>query len=411
MACGSPGPRAIFRTGGLLAVIAGTATSTGELVLLFALQFGIGTLVGIGVGWFAGWAVNRIDLETPGLYPRHVLCLGLYAFELAAVRGGSGFLNVYLAGIVLGNRPLVFRRGICSFHDAAAWLSQMVLFVMLGLLSFPSRLAAASAGGALIALALIFVARPVAVAGSLFPFGFKLREIALVSWGGLKGAVPITLATFPLLAGLDHSSTIFDVVFFVVLVSALIQGWSLLLVARKLRLGRPAPAAPPLTVEVHALRHLEGDIVDYTVAPGARISRQPLRDLALPDGVAVTLVVRGDEVIVPRGRTVLKEGDHAFVARRNDLKPVVDALFDGSAAPPRVAPGTQMRFEAATTVGQVRCFLGLKGDAHRARTLVSLLAPPEGDENPLDPFAVSRDPDSDLVCLRAASRPAPESPS
>lgn len=409
---GSNDPMAIFLTLGLIAIIARTAQSPGDLVLLFGLQFGIGSLVGAGVGWVASWTVNRIDLETPGLYPPLVLAFGIFSFGLAALLGGSGFLAVFLTGIVLGNRKLVFRRGIWAFHDAAAWLSQILLFVMLGLLSFPSRLAAAAAGGALIAVALIFIARPVAVAGVLLPFGFKAREVALVSWGGLKGAVPITLATFPLLTGLEHSSTIFDVVFFVVLVSALIQGWSLPLVARRLQLGRSAGPNPPLTVEVHALRHLEGDIVDYTVAPQARIARQPLRALALPEGVAVTLVVRGDEVIVPRGWTQLEEDDHVFIALRNDLKPVVDALFDGSVEPAPVQPSLEMRFEARTTVGQVRCLLGMNDGPDRDRTLASLLAPSEGEEEALGPLLVSGDPGAELICLRVASRdgPADETP-
>lgn len=406
---GSNDPMAIFLTLGLIAIIARTAQSPGDLVLLFALQFGIGALVGAGVGWIASWMVNRIDLEAPGLYPPLVLAFGIFSFGLAALLGGSGFLAVFLTGIVLGNRKLVFRRGIWSFHDAAAWLSQILLFVMLGLLSFPSRLAAAAAGGALIAIALVLVARPAAVAAVLLPFGFRAREIALVSWGGLKGAVPITLATFPLLAGFEHSSTIFDVVFFVVLVSALIQGWSLPLVARRLGLGRSASPKQPLTVEVHALRHLEGDIVDYTVAPAARIARQPLRDLALPEGVAVTLIVREDRVIVPRGRTRLEKDDHAFVALRYDLKPVVDALFDGSRGPAPIQPDLEIRFEAETTVGQVRCLLGLdqaEGE-DPDRTLASLLAPREGPEKRVGPFLVSTDSDAELICLRATSQTAP----
>jgi cell volume regulation protein A len=218
---------AIFLTVGLIGVITGSVDSAGSLILLFVLQFGVGALAGIGIGYVAAWMVSRINLDHPGLYPILALAFGFLIFGLAAVLGGSGFLAIYLAGIVLGNNLTIFRHGIFLFHDAAAWLSQIVLFVMLGLLSFPSRLLSVAANGLLIAIALVFVARPVAVMVSALPFRFLPREITFLSWVGLKGAVPITLATFPLLAGVEGSELLFNVVFFVVLVSAVTQGWSL----------------------------------------------------------------------------------------------------------------------------------------------------------------------------------------
>jgi potassium/hydrogen antiporter len=211
---GSNDPMAIFLTIGLISLIMGTANSAGGIALLFILQFGVGGLVGVGTGYAATWVVNRINLDYPGLYPILVLAFGLLAFGLAAVLGGSGFLAVYIAGIVLGNNSLVYRNGIFLFHDAAAWLGQIVLFVMLGMLSFPSRLVEVATDGLVIALALIFIARPVAVALSAFPFGFNLRELTFLSWVGLKGAVPITLATFPLLAGMEGGGLIFQCCFF-----------------------------------------------------------------------------------------------------------------------------------------------------------------------------------------------------
>ncbi len=222
---------------------------------------------------------------------------------------------------------------------------------MLGLLSFPSRLLAVADDGLLIALALIFVARPLAVVISALPFGFRPRELVFLSWVGLKGAVPITLATFPLMAGVPGSEVLFNAVFFVVLVSAVTQGWSLPVVARWMKLGRPANAAPPLSVEINALRHVDGQIVDYTLSPSARVAGQHLRDLALPDGVVVTLVVRGEEVIMPRGATALRPGDHVFIAMRTRLKPLIDRLFDPDAEAPALTPGFTLGFHAESTVG------------------------------------------------------------
>ena len=330
---GSNDPMAIFLTLGLIGVISGGADSLQELALLFLTQFGLGTVVGLAVGRFATWVINRINLDYPGLYPLLALACGLVAFGLAAVLGGSGFLAVYLAGIVLGSSALVFQRGIFSFHDATAWLGQIVLFVMLGLLSFPSRLAAVAGEGLLIALVLILVARPLAVAASLWPFRFRRRELGFLSWVGLKGAVPITLATFPLLAGIPDGHRIFNAVFFVVLISAITQGWSLPLVARWLRIGRPADPAPALMVEINALRHVDGEIIDYTVKPEAPVAGRELRDLALPEDVVVTLILRGRDVVMPRGTTTLDPGDHVFVAMRTALQPQLDRLFAADLEP------------------------------------------------------------------------------
>jgi potassium/hydrogen antiporter len=177
---GSNDPMAIFLTVGLIGLILGEASSPQELLLLFVVQFGVGGLVGLGSGQLATLTVNRINLDAPRLYPLLVMAFGPLAFGLAAVLGGSGFLAVYIAGIVLGSGPIVFRRGIFLFHDAAAWLSQIVLFVMLGLLSFPSRLAGVAGQGLLIALALILVARPIAVLIAASGFGFRPRELAFL---------------------------------------------------------------------------------------------------------------------------------------------------------------------------------------------------------------------------------------
>ncbi len=376
---GSNDPMAIFLTLGLIGVITGSADSPQALLLLFLAQFGVGSLVGLGVGRLATWGVNRINLDYPGLYPLLALAFGLVAFGLAAVLGGSGFLAVYIAGIVLGSSSIVFRRGIFSFHDATAWLGQIVLFVMLGLLSFPSRLLAVAGEGLLIALVLIVVARPIAVAVSALPFRFRRRELVFLSWVGLKGAVPITLATFPLMAGVPHSHTIFNAVFFVVLISAITQGWSLPLVARWLHIGRPADPTPALSVEINALRQVDGEIVDYTVKPKAQVAGQQLRDLALPDGVLVTLILRGREVVMPRGSTALDPGDHVFVAMRTSLQPLIDRLFDPDPEPPSLPAHGLLTFNAAATLEQLHRFYCLPlpeeiSARTAARSLGSLLA-------------------------------------
>lgn len=397
---GSNDPMAIFLTVGLIGLIMGTADSVPGILLLFVLQFGVGGLVGIGIGYGAAWVVNRSNLDYPGLYPILVLAFGLLAFGLAAVLGGSGFLAVYIAGIVLGNSSLVYRNGIFLFHDAAAWLGQIVLFVMLGMLSFPSRLVEVAMDGLVIALVLIFLARPVAVACSAFWFRFNLRELSFLSWVGLKGAVPITLATFPLLAGMEGGGLIFNVVFFVVLVSAITQGWSLPLVARWLKLGVRIESTSPLTVEINALRHVDGEIVEYRVGAHSPVAGKALRDLALPYEVTVTLVVRGSEVIMPRGRTVLEPGDQVFVAMRRKVKPLLDCLFDTCAEPVILTPGQRIAFRADHTIGQLCGFFTLTCPSDPDRTLAALVeAAKSGPPARLGPFLVASGSDAGLVTL------------
>nr|WP_259736263.1 potassium/proton antiporter [Synechococcus sp. CS-1329] len=381
---GSNDPMAIFLTLSLIGVITGTTESAQEMALLLLMQIGIGGLVGVGVGRLAPWAVNRINLDYPGLYPLLVLAFGLVAFGLvafglAAVLGGSGFLAVYIAGIVLGSSSIVFRRGIFSFHDATAWLGQIVLFVMLGLLSFPSRLLAVAGQGLLIALVLIVVARPMAVALTTLPFHFRRRELTFLSWVGLKGAVPITLAIFPLLAGVPQSQLIFDAVFFVVLISAISQGWSLPLVARWLHIGRPADPTPALSMEINALRQIDGEVVDYTLKAKAQVAGRQLRDLALPDGVLVTLILRGKHVVMPKGSTALEPGDHVFVAMRTSLQPLIDRLFDPDPEPPSLPANLLLAFNATISVEQLHQFFGLplpgeSGPSTTRQSLGSLLA-------------------------------------
>jgi len=404
---GSNDPMAIFLTVGLIEIIMGTADSVAGIALLFALQFGVGTGVGIGIGYVAAWLVNRINLDYPGLYPILALSLGLLSFGLAAVLGGSGFLAIYLAGIILGNSSIVFRNGIFLFHDAGAWLGQIVLFVMLGLLSFPSRLIEVSGEGLLIALVLIFVARPLAVMISVFPFRFRLRELVFLGWVGLKGAVPITLATFPLLAGVEDSHLLFNVVFFVVLVSAVTQGWSLPLVARWLKLGKTSDPISPVTVEINALRHVDGEIVEYVVTPSSKVAGQALRNMALPYDVVVTLVVRRDDVIIPRGSTPLEPGDHVFIAMRTRFKPLLTCLFDSCSAVPPLTAGMQLDFHADCTVEQLHWFFGLSEPAVSGQQAIGSLISP-GKHNSclrLGPFYVTPGEQPDKVTLTYTDNP------
>lgn len=329
---GSNDPMAIFLTVGIIELLTEEVGWGGGLLLLFAKQMVLGGMIGIALGHVAVWITNRMNLDTAGLYPLLATGMALLTFGLAAYLGGSGFLAVYLAGIVIGNNRVVFKKGTLLFHNALAWLAQIAMFVVLGLLSFPSSLLAVGWKAFTIAVVLILIARPIAVAVCMLPFRFRWNEMALASWGGLKGAVPITLATFPLLFDLDDAQLVFDVVFFVVVVSALVQGWSLPWVAKKLDLDEPMPGSPPVQLEIHSLRHVEGDILDYTIEPGSPADGKKVSELGLPDGATIALIARNDSFVPPRGTTTISHGDHVIVVVKSGAGDGLDAIFCGTAS-------------------------------------------------------------------------------
>jgi potassium/hydrogen antiporter len=366
-------PMAIFLTIGILQVLLGRMTLGADLLSLFAVQMLVGTALGLAVGWLAAHAINRIQLSAAGMYPLIATGFGLLAYGAAAFLGGSGFLAVYLAGIVLGNRRVVFQRGIFLFHDAAAWLAQIAMFVVLGLLSFPSRLIDVAPQGLAIAAVLILLARPISVLVTLLPFRFDARQLGFLSWVGLKGAVPITLATFPLLLGYPGGPLIFDVVFFVVLASAVVQGPTLAPVARRLGLERPPEPEAPVSLEITSLRDVDADIVEYTVAADSRAAGHRIRELALPEGVVIALIARADRMIPPQGSTHLLENDHVFAVLRRETRPLVDRVFGRDRSVEERLTGAEFPIRAAATVEELEEFYGIALDAPPECTLAALL--------------------------------------
>jgi cell volume regulation protein A len=367
---GANDPMAIFMTIGCIEVLSGRMELGLSLVGLFVSQMAIGLLGGLSVGWAAVYIVNKINLESAGMYPILVTAFGLLAFGLTAAIGGSGFLAIYIAGIVIGNRRIVFQRGVLMFHDASAWLSQIVMFVVLGLLSFPSQLLEVSLQGFAIAAVLVVISRPVAVLLTASPFQYNWRELSFISWTGLKGAVPITLATFPLMFGTPNAQLMFNVVFFVVVLSAAIQGWSLPTVARMMGLEVPVQNRPPVTLEISSLREVEGDIIDYAISPLSRAADRRVRDLALPDGVLVALIVRDEQIIPPHGRTTIKSGDHVLVVLHPASRPLVEQVF-GDKSEPDIELPTDMEFplRGTTLVRELEDTYGVQMNAMADDTL------------------------------------------
>lgn len=306
---GSNDPMAILATVVLLAwVEAGSFDALGAALMLTS-QLSIGLVGGLVFGGGLGAFVRHVDLDQHGLYPVVSVAFAAVGFSVVDLLGGSGFLAVYVAGVVVGNTAAIHVKRLQEFHDGIAWMMQIVLFLGLGLLSFPSRLPDVAAPSIAILVVLMVVARPVAVWACL-PRGWTNGERLLISWVGLRGAAPILLATFPLAAGLDGADIVFDVVFFVVLHSVVLQGSTMPAVVRKLGLARDVE---PRAVESRRGHGPVPDLVHYVVAPSAPADGTRLVDLGLPEGVLVVLVVRGDERLIPEGSTRLRAGDQLTV--------------------------------------------------------------------------------------------------
>jgi len=240
---GTNDPMAVFLTIGLTRLLTNPHEAVLGMLLLFVQQMGVGTVLGLLIGWAAIWLISHLNLDVEGLYRVFTIALVLFTYGFTAWLGGSGFLAVYLVGLLLGNSSVQQVDRLSRFHDSLAWLMQITMFLILGLLVFPSRLPAVAASGLLITGVAVFLARPVSVLIALLPVKMSFQEKLFAGWVGLRGAVPIVLATFPLLAGLSKASFLFDLVFFVVLASVLLQGMSVPFVAQWLGVIAPAPAA------------------------------------------------------------------------------------------------------------------------------------------------------------------------
>lgn len=297
------------------------------LALQVALQLGVGAALGIAIGYAGRLLLRRVQPFAGGLVPVLTLSLACIAFGVPTLLYGSGFLAVYVAGMVLGNGPLPYRAGLLRVHDFVAWLSQVVMFIALGLLVFPRQLPDVAAPGLAVAAFLAVVARPLAVLACLAPFRYPRREIAYISWVGLRGAVPIVLATFPILAGIDAGMRIFNVVFFVVVVSAVFQGTSVRWVTRWLGLQAKVPPAPPAVVEITSSHLLSGDVMGFYIDRMSAVSGATIAEIPFPARSAAMLVIRGRELIAPRGSMRLEPGDHVYVFCRPEDRGLMRLLF------------------------------------------------------------------------------------
>ena len=316
----------------LLLTVVATEIVLGEgrvgpaLVLYGVRDLVVGALFGFGIGRVGRRLLRMVVLPAPGLYPVLTFAIALVAYGVPTLAWGSGFLSTYVAGLVLGAGQLPYRPGIRRVHDALAWLSQIAMFLLLGLLVFPSRLMATAPTGLLLAGALLFLARPLAVFLCLLPFRASLCERVFVSWVGLRGAVPIVLATYPVLRGVAQGDVIFHIVFFVVLANGLVPGATVGWLARRIGLARPERAVPA-AVELVSLREYPGEFVWYTIDRASAVASAGPDDLPLPDGSVLTLLLRAGTIAALRDSTRFQPDDQVCLFVRHDDRPFVDLLF------------------------------------------------------------------------------------
>jgi potassium/hydrogen antiporter len=351
-------PVAVLLVIALIEFIVQPGYGAGDVLVLLVRQLGIGLAVGVAVGWLAVQGFRRAQLATGGLYPVASLATAALAFGGADALHGSGFLAVYLAGLALGSGTIPAQQTITAFHQGMAWVAQLGMFFTLGLLVFPHQLPDIALEGTVLAIVAAAVARPLAVIPATLLAPLKAADRAILGWAGLRGAVPVVLATFPVIAEVPHAPEFFNIVFFAVLVSTLVQGTTFEPLARRLGVTTSEPALPRPLAEGGTIRRLGAEILEYPVAPDDAIVGHRVRDLGLPRDAVVNVIVRDDQAIPPRGTTRLRAGDRLHVLIRQESARELYGLRDRWRSgpigrPPRPRPAPRGR-EAVFSTGAWR---------------------------------------------------------
>lgn len=326
-----------------------------DMAGLLVLKLGLGAVIGFVLGRLAVRALDAVRLPTDGIYPVATIAIAALAYGLAEVAHGSGLLATYLTALALGSANIPAKRSVVAFHEGLGWVAQIALFILLGLLVSPSSLDDVALKGLALSAALILLARPVAAFVATALAKLNARERLMLGWAGLRGATPIWLATFPVVAGVKESGVLFAIVFFVVVSSTLVQGASFEPLAARLGLTTDEPALPRRLLESGRIRRMGGDVIAYRLPPRAAAVGHPVRDLDLPREALVNVIVRDGNALPPRGSTELREGDELHILVRSELRDEVEALTERWARGPigRPSPPPLPR-RAASQVFTVR---------------------------------------------------------
>lgn len=321
-------PVAVLLVLGFIAWIQGPDYGAADMLLLVVEQLAIGAVAGFALGALVVAAFRRVRFATTGLYPVASIAAAALAYGVADQLGGSGFLAVYLTGLSLGSGGVPARRTIEDFHAGVAWVAQIALFFTLGLLVFPTELGQIARDGLLLAAVLMLLSRPLATVLTTAPFGYSPREMALLSWSGLRGALPVVFATFPVIEGIPEAERFFNLAFFAVITSALIQGATIEPLARRLGLTGGEPAVPRPLMEVGTIRRLGAEVLEYPVRPGDAAVGRLVNELGLPRDALINVIVRDDEALLPRGSTEVAAGDRLHIVVRESARGDVERMFE-----------------------------------------------------------------------------------
>jgi len=330
-------PMAILLTTFFIQLLTVPQTTPAQLAGFFVVQMALGGALGYALGRLGVWLLRRMHFEQEALYPLLSLAIALIIYSFVATVRGSGFLAVYVAGLVIGNSDLPYRRFLIRFNSTMAWLAQIVMFVTLGLLVYPSDLVQVAGVGMAITAFLMFVARPIATVPFAMLFRLNWREALLVAWVGLRGAVPIILATLPRVAGVASAQLIFNVVFFVVVVSCLVQGTSIPYVSQLLRVAAPERVRRRAPIELVPHEAMDSDLMEVVVPEESPLVGKPVAQLGLPKETLIVMVGRNGRYRVPTGGTTLHGGDLLYIL-----------------GPPAVLEEVQARIERSESEGETQ---------------------------------------------------------
>lgn len=310
---GSNDPMAYVLTIAFLGLVINQDAGWVSIIPLFLQQMAVGAIIGLLLGRLSKIIINRISLDFEGLYPVLVIALMFITFSLADFLGGNGFLAIYLCAVYLGNQELIHKKTIMKMFDGLAWLMQIVLFLTLGLLVFPSEIVPVMGIGILISLFLIFIARPISVLLGLIFFRMKIRRRFYISWVGLRGAVPIVFATYPLLAGIEKANMIFNIVFFISVTSILIQGTTLSIIAKWLHVALPEKAKPKSPVDIFLSDRVKTAMAEIEIKENSFPVDKKIIELQFPKTAIIAMINRNNNFITPNGSTEIKANDTLIV--------------------------------------------------------------------------------------------------
>ncbi|HYG40151.1 MAG TPA: potassium/proton antiporter [Cytophagales bacterium] len=325
---GSNDPMAYFLTVSFTFLLINEDSSILHLIPSFFIEMTFGGLFGFIMGKMLVWIINSIKLEIEGLYSVLTLALAFFTYAATDYLNGNGFLAVYIAGMVLGNNNFIHKRTILKFYDGIAWLMQILMFITLGLLVFPSQLIPIIGSGLLMSFFLILISRPLGVFLSLFFVKMGLRDKVFVSWVGLRGAVPIVFATYPLIEGVGKADTIFNLVFFIVITSVGIQGTTLSVMAKWLKLDTPEKLKKKYPLELELSNESKNELFKVKLDKNSKAAGKPIVDLEFPKGSLIVLISRDGKYITPNGVTKLEAGDklQIMAANREEIPKIISAL-------------------------------------------------------------------------------------